>query len=165
MALFTYTCHFDVVLQKYSSVAHSSIKHCCADLSESGPFLTMTNFSFASPPMGIRSEPVMNCNNCFFSNSPNPRTISQKSLHATTKNRSSWKHFPTPDIYDITGGKWVCTGSLHNDFVGLFKAVVSRALLQGINIPLLANDISNIIRRYTWQSQKCTNVSKCSSVC
>ena len=40
----------------------------------------------------------MNCNNCFFSNSPNPRTISQKSLHATTKNRSSWKHFPTPDM-------------------------------------------------------------------
>ena len=51
-----------------------------AHLSESGPFFTMMNLSLASPPRGMRSEPVMNCSSCFFSFSLNSRTICQKLL-------------------------------------------------------------------------------------
>ena len=54
-------------------------------LSESGPFLTMMNLSLERPPNGMRSEPVMNCSSCFFSFSPNSRTICQKFLKNKTK--------------------------------------------------------------------------------
>lgn len=49
-------------------------------LSESGPFFTMMNLSLASPPRGMRSEPVTNASSCFFCASGNERTICQKLL-------------------------------------------------------------------------------------
>ncbi len=53
-------------------------------LFESGPFLTMTNLSLASPPTGMRSEPVIKASSRFFCSSEYSLTICQKLLHRIT---------------------------------------------------------------------------------
>ena len=113
-------------------------------LLESGPLRAMMSLSFDKPPIGTLSEPVANCNSCFFCSSVNSCTISQKYLQTTQITDSLMPEVPANNT-DHRCQKYLQTTQITDSLTA--RAVITQCSWE--QVELLATCIINQLAAYS----------------